>query len=95
MTTQSESAITSIFVPQRFDTRAPLNELLSSRWSPRAFSDRQIEPSKIVTLFEAARWSPSSANEQPWHFIAATKEDARVYLRSTIHFQRTDPGAPQ
>jgi nitroreductase len=79
MTTQSESDIPSIFVPQRLDTRAPLNELLSRRWSPRAFSERQIEPSKIVTLFEAARWSPSSSNEQPWHFIAATKEDTRIY----------------
>ena len=79
MNTLSESDFTNIFVPQRLDTRAPLNELLSRRWSPRAFSDRQIEPSKIVTLFEAARWSPSSANEQPWRFIAATKEDSRVY----------------
>ena len=79
MTTQSESDITNAFVPQRLDTRAPLNELLSGRWSPRAFSERQIEPSKIVTLFEAARWSPSSANEQPWHFVAATREDTRTY----------------
>lgn len=79
MTTQSESDITGTFVPQRLDTRAPLNELLSRRWSPRAFSEREIEPSKILTLFEAARWSPSSANEQPWRFVAATKEDSRVY----------------
>ncbi|MBF8297030.1 MAG: Nitroreductase [Bacteroidetes bacterium] len=78
MTAQSESDITNTFVPQRLDTRAPLNELLGRRWSPRAFSEREIEPAKILTLFEAARWSPSSANEQPWHFIAATKEDTRI-----------------
>jgi len=32
-----------------------------------------------MSLFEAARWSPSSANEQPWYFIAATKEDSLAY----------------
>lgn len=79
MITQSEFETNSIFTPERLDTRAPLHELLIQRRSPRAFSERAIEPSKIVTLFEAARWSPSSANEQPWNFIAATKSDARVY----------------
>jgi nitroreductase len=79
MTTQSEFAGNPIFIPERLDARAPLHELLSHRRSPRAFSERAIEPSKIVSLFEAARWSPSSANEQPWNFMAATKDDTRVY----------------
>lgn len=68
-----------MFTPDRLDTSAPLHELLSQRRSPRAFSERSIEPSTIMSLFEAARWSPSSANEQPWNFIAATKSDTRVY----------------
>jgi nitroreductase len=34
-----------------------------------------------VSLFEAARWSPSSANEQPWNFIVATKDDHEIYSR--------------
>jgi nitroreductase len=67
------------FIPKRLATRAPLNDLLNNRWSPRAFSGKPIEPLKIVSIFEAARWSPSSANEQPWHFIVAAKEDSRVY----------------
>lgn len=79
MTTQSEFESNSVFMPERLDTRAPLHKLLSHRRSPRAFSERAIEPSKIVSIFEAARWSPSSANEQPWIFIAATKSDTRVY----------------
>jgi nitroreductase len=79
MTTQPEFASKSIFTPERLDTRAPLHELLSERRSPRAFSEQAIEPSKIVSLFEAARWSPSSANEQPWNFIVATKSDTRNY----------------
>lgn len=45
------------------------------RWSPLAFSDQPVEEDKIKTLFEAARWAPSSYNEQPWRFIYATKDD--------------------
>ena len=79
MTIQSGSEHNSIFMPDRLDTQSQLHDLLSQRRSPRAFSARAIEPSKIVSLFEAARWSPSSANEQPWNFVAATQEDARIY----------------
>jgi nitroreductase len=79
MTTQTEFESNLVFTPERLDTRAPLHEPLSHRRSPRAFSKRTIEPPKIVSLFEAARWSPSSANEQPWNFIAATKDDTRIY----------------
>lgn len=67
------------FVPSRLGTRTELNDLLAQRWSPRAFSPRPVEPEKLVRLFEAARWSPSSMNEQPWRFVVATKNDAPVY----------------
>ena len=67
------------FFPGRLGTRTELNDLLAQRWSPRAFSPRSVEPEKIVRLFEAARWSPSSMNEQPWRFVVATKDDAPVY----------------
>ena len=56
------------------DTQYPIHDLLRQRWSPRAFDDRSIEPEKLRSLFEAARWAPSSNNGQPWRFIAATKE---------------------
>lgn len=39
------------------------------RWSPRAFSDRPVSPADLRKIFEAARWAPSSYNEQPWRFI--------------------------
>lgn len=79
MTSQTEPINKNLFIPTRLDTRAPLTDLLGNRWSPRAFSVKPIEPLKIISIFEAARWSPSSANEQPWHFIAATREDHRIY----------------
>jgi nitroreductase len=54
--------------------RFPIHELLARRWSPRAFDERLIEPEKLKSLFEAARWAPSSNNEQPWRFLVATKD---------------------
>lgn len=63
------------------DTEYPIHDLLRQRWSPRAFDERPIEPEKLRSLFEAARWAPSSNNEQPWRFIAATKEHKVEYDR--------------
>lgn len=56
------------------------------RWSPLAFSDRPVEDEKIRILFEAARWAPSSFNEQPWRYVYATKTDgeARERLESLL-----------
>ena len=63
------------------ETRYPIHELLRERWSPRAFADRMVEPEKLRSLLEAARWAPSSFNEQPWSFIVATKEHPGEYGR--------------
>ena len=54
---------------------APINELIRNRWSPRAFADKPIPPDVLRSLFEAARWAPSSNNEQPWTFLVAPKDD--------------------
>src|SRR5688500_18464285 len=63
------------------DTTYAIEELLKQRWSPRAFSDRPVEPEKLLRLWEAARWAASCANEQPWYFIVATKQDEAEYTR--------------
>src|SRR3974390_1567512 len=51
-----------------------IHDLIRNRLSPRAFSEKPVPPEILRSLFEAARWSPSSSNEQPWAFIVATKE---------------------
>ncbi|MGH9738256.1 MAG: nitroreductase family protein [Candidatus Acidiferrales bacterium] len=56
-------------------TETPIHEILTHRWSPRAFDTRTVEPEKLRALFEAARWAASSYNAQPWYFIVATKDD--------------------
>lgn len=57
------------------ETQSPIHDLLKRRWSPRAFAERPVEPEKLRSLFEAARWAPSSNNEQPWRFLVATKQN--------------------
>jgi nitroreductase len=48
-----------------------LHNMFIERWSPRAFLPDPIADEDIKTLFEAARWSPSCFNEQPWRFVYA------------------------
>lgn len=63
------------------NTQYPIHDLLARRWSPRAFSDQPVEPDVLRSLWEAARWAPSSANEQPWSFLVATREDPQEFSR--------------
>lgn len=62
-------------------TEAPIHEILTHRWSPRAFDARPVEPEKLRALFEAARWASSSYNAQPWYFIVATKDDPENFKK--------------
>lgn len=59
----------------------PIHDVIARRWSPRAFDERPVEQATLKSLFEAARWAPSSNNEQPWRFIVASKETSTDYDR--------------
>ncbi|MBW4564350.1 MAG: nitroreductase family protein [Mojavia pulchra JT2-VF2] len=63
------------------NSQYPIDPLLQQRWSPLAFSEKRIEPETLSSLFEAARWAASSYNEQPWHFIFATQDNAEEFNR--------------
>jgi nitroreductase len=60
----------------------PIHELIASRWSPRAFADKDVAPETLRSLFEAARWAPSSSNEQPWSFIVAVHSDPENFEKA-------------
>lgn len=51
----------------------PIESIFVDRWSPRAMSGDEISNEELLTLFEAARWSPSSMNNQPWRMLYATR----------------------
>jgi len=62
-------------------TDFPVHDLIRHRWSPRAFSDKPLEPVILASLFEAARWAPSSSNEQPWAYLVATKDNPEDFAK--------------
>jgi nitroreductase len=55
------------------DVGQPVHLPLLKRYSGRAFDDRPVEDAALASLFEAARWAPSSGNEQPWRFVVARR----------------------
>ena len=57
------------------NTDFPIHNLIARRWSARAFSTKTVEKSKLISILEAARWAPSSRNEQPWRYIVFTDEN--------------------
>ncbi len=61
------------------DIEAPVMEVVRIRKSSRAFSNRPVSKEVIHSLFEAARWAPSSRNEQPWMYIYATADQNGLY----------------
>ena len=58
----------------------PINPLILNRWSPRSMTGEELVEHDIMSLFEAARWAPSSFKNQPWRFIYAK--------RNTGHWDR-------
>ena len=58
-----------------------VHDLIRRRWSPRAFSGRAVTPEQLRVLLDAAHWSASSYNEQPWRFIVTTKSNPEAYQR--------------
>ena len=51
-----------------------LSKNINERWSPRSFNiDKIVTKEQMITLAEAARWSASCANEQPWNYIFINK----------------------
>jgi nitroreductase len=66
---------------KKAETSAPVHDIISHRWSPRAFDSRAVEPDKLRSIFEAARWAASSYNAQPWYFIVATKDEPANYKK--------------
>ena len=56
-----------------------VHDLISTRWSPRAFSDQNISIEDLKSILDAGRWAASSYNEQPWRFIVGAKRDDATY----------------
>jgi nitroreductase len=58
---------------KKASAEANILPVILHRWSPRSFSDQDVSPADLKTVFEAARWAASSYNEQPWRFLVGTR----------------------
>lgn len=52
----------------------PINRLILDRWSPRSMTGESLTDEELFPLFEAARWAPSSYNNQPWRFLFGKRD---------------------
>jgi nitroreductase len=69
----------------------PIAPIFLDRWSPRAFDSSVIPDQDLMTIFEAARWAPSSFNYQPWRLLYAKREDEAwaLFLDLLIPFNQS------
>ena len=58
---------------KRASTVEGILPVIQQRWSPRAFTDKAVSPADLTRVFEAARWAPSSNNEQPWNYLVGLR----------------------
>lgn len=66
-------------------------DVLKKRWSPRKFQDKKVVPEMVEKLFDVARWSASSYNEQPWRFYVGYNGDEtyqKIY-ESLVEFNQS------
>ena len=52
----------------------PVNPVFASRWSPYAYDPgREVSEADLQGMFEAARWTMSAFNAQPWRYIVGVR----------------------
>ena len=62
-------------------TQYPVSPAIEARWSPRALKPESVSPDQMRSLLEAARWTASAFNEQPWRFIVALRDETEEFER--------------
>jgi nitroreductase len=77
---QEKATATDTTKTERRQSTYIINPLILNRWSPRSMTGEELDDDTIMSLLEAARWAPSSYNNQPWRFIYAK--------RNTLYWDR-------
>jgi len=65
--------MSNINVKEHREAEYPVDDIFINRWSPRAMSGDPVSKDELMSLFEAARWAPSSFNNQSWRFLYSLK----------------------
>ena len=66
--------MSNINVKEHREAEYPVDDIFINRWSPRAMSGDPVSKDELMSLFEAARWAPSSFNNQSWRFLYSLKD---------------------
>lgn len=70
------TSLTPTETDRRAPVEAPVLDVIAERWSPRAFADDvRLSREELASILEAARWSPSAYNAQPWRFVVTERGD--------------------
>ena len=71
-------------------TQYHINSIFIERWSARAMSGKAMPKQELLTLFEAARWAPSSYNNQPWRFVFAMRDtpEWKPFFETLVDFNK-------
>jgi len=69
----------------------PVDKLFLDRWSPRAMTGDAIPQEELMVLFEAARWAPSSYNNQPWRILYAHRDSEHwpLFFNLLVEFNQS------
>ena len=59
--------------------------LTKARKTTYGFSSKKVSTKDLSYVLEAARWSPSCGNIQPWHFIVVQKKNNITKLLNNTH----------
>ena len=79
-----EYLMSSIIDFSHRDPEEGVNELFHQRWSPRTFKSTPIPKENLRVIFDAARWTPSCYNEQPWLFITSTEKTHHIFVNLLV-----------
>lgn len=70
---------------KRAITAAPINDMIAERWSPRAFDEtKPVEPEKLLSVLEAARWAPSCFGDEPWRYVVCDRFEDEAAWQSLL-----------
>ncbi|MFC1898661.1 nitroreductase family protein, partial [Candidatus Cloacimonadota bacterium] len=62
------------------DAGQAVDELFINRWSPRSFKKEKLPFEIIKSVIDAAHWSQSAFNAQPWRFLTSTEQTFDDFL---------------
>ena len=66
------------------DALQNVDKLFVNHWSPRSFKKEEIPQKVLENIIDAAHWSQSAFNEQPWRFLTSTKETFDKFLNLLV-----------